>query len=535
MMNYASMHSALLDWVKPLVESGWLPERQLLKLDRLEQQRAESLFRNRSHRPLLVALFGGTGVGKSSLLNRLAGQPIARTGLERPTSHEVTLYLHRDFQLDLLPADLPMEQTRIAYHNEDHRRLLAWIDMPDMDSTALGNRQLVEAWLPYIDWVLYVVSPERYHDDLGWRFLQQRGRRHAWLFVMNHWDQGRPEQFDDFRRRLGKEGFGDPLVLRTSCIGDADDDFMQLEQHINQAIRQHSLELLQQLGLRARIEDLNKELLTIVDLLGAHPAWQQAHTDWMVQLDTQLQALRTELLQNARKVIARLCGKQTGLDNLSDHFEPLLDALLGERQQNVLETINLDLLNGLYPHQLPGDLFDSQLGNSHEQHSKRLRGLLVQHLEAAQAKPGHWFQRGLHSLSQQLEWALPLIATLWAIQHTIGAYWRGTQGSSGFLGIDFAVHSLLLIALGWLLPRLLKQRLEAKPASVLQQGLKSGLVAFCDEIHDQHQALWAKLSAQRTTILKELQQRFLDPLQQRNTITPVQVDALTPAPDHCQS
>ena len=46
---------------------------------------AETAAQGQSERPLVVGLFGGTGVGKSSLLNRLAGSDIARTGVVRPT------------------------------------------------------------------------------------------------------------------------------------------------------------------------------------------------------------------------------------------------------------------------------------------------------------------------------------------------------------------------------------------------------------------------------------------------------------------
>jgi hypothetical protein len=49
-------------------------------------------------------------------LNRLAGQEIARTGVVRPTSKEVTLFHHTSVKITQLPSRLPIDKIKVAEH-----------------------------------------------------------------------------------------------------------------------------------------------------------------------------------------------------------------------------------------------------------------------------------------------------------------------------------------------------------------------------------------------------------------------------------
>ncbi|HLF97170.1 MAG TPA: GTPase domain-containing protein, partial [Methylococcaceae bacterium] len=224
--------AAARQWAREAAGAGWLAAEDAAALENFDATEPGALFEG-DGRPLVAAFFGGTGVGKSSLLNRLAGEPVARVGVERPTSHEVSLYLHESVELARLPGEFPVERVRIARHRNAARRGVLWIDMPDMDSTDAANRAQALAWLPHIDVVIYVVSPERYRDDKGWRLLVQHGQRHAWLFVMNQSDHADPAQIEDFLRQLQRAGFRQPVVLGTDCQPETalrqSDDFTRLE------------------------------------------------------------------------------------------------------------------------------------------------------------------------------------------------------------------------------------------------------------------------------------------------------------------
>lgn len=170
-------------------------------------------------RPLLVIMFmGGTGVGKSTLLNALAGGAIAQASFTRPTTRDPVVYYHESVKPDRL--DPALRHCRLVPHDRPALEQKILVDTPDLDSNDLANRDKLIHLLPVADIVLYVGSQEKYHDRLGWElFLHQRKRR-AFAFVLNKWDRCthaaasglRPDE--DLLRDLHSEGFQSPLLFR---------------------------------------------------------------------------------------------------------------------------------------------------------------------------------------------------------------------------------------------------------------------------------------------------------------------------------
>ncbi|MGV6858074.1 MAG: GTPase [bacterium] len=490
--RFSRIHEQVTHWVQTSYEQGWLTSEVVRHLEDIERQSADELFSASGERPLIIAFFGGTGVGKSTLLNRLAGENVATAGVERPTSKEVTLYLHRDFQIHQLPDTLPTEHTRIRYHDDDSRRAVAWLDLPDIDSTAQEHRRIVERWLPYIDWLVYVVSPERYHDDIGWRFLQQRREQHHWLFVINHWDQGTPEQTDDFRQRLLNEGFEDPTVLTTDCGPQpVEDDFLQLEKTINHAIREYGLSFLQAQGEHARLKELQGVIQELAAALGAPEQWTQAEQAWKSRAHQRLQTLEQELKTNAQAISQRLlleeASRSRGLSlrkklSSNEPGSPLLlpAQIAGDvwdsRGKLFTKDLTLELSNELQRLNLPWRAAERRLKQWSESAYDNMREWIDRHISEAMARPGNTLQRGAYKTSQLLSWLLPLASAGWAGYHIVTQYYAGTQGGTHeFLGIDFMVHSLLLIGLAWLIPWLISLKLRPSLAKATRQGLLKGI------------------------------------------------------------
>jgi energy-coupling factor transporter ATP-binding protein EcfA2 len=171
-------------------------------------------------RPLLViVLMGGTGVGKSTLLNALAGGAIAQASFTRPTTRDPVVYYHESVKPDRLPPEL--RHCRLSPHDRltlEHKII---VDTPDLDSNEPANRERLKSVLPVADIVLYVGSQEKYHDQIGWQLFLEQRRRRAFAFVLNKWDRCvhtsasglRPDE--DLLRDLAAQGFEKPLLFRT--------------------------------------------------------------------------------------------------------------------------------------------------------------------------------------------------------------------------------------------------------------------------------------------------------------------------------
>ncbi|HHH39139.1 MAG TPA: hypothetical protein ENK50_06155 [Sedimenticola sp.] len=508
--DFEGTYRRLQAWASSAAAAGWLSPADLEPLEQVERQQAEAIFAQASERPLIVAFFGGTGVGKSSLLNRLAGEGIARVGVQRPTSQEVTLYLHQDYQLGEFPAELPLDETRIAYHQDDSRRLIAWLDMPDIDSVEQRHRALVQAWLPYIDWLVYVVSPERYQDDLGWRFLQQRADRHSWLFIMNHSDEGVPEQVDDLRGRLLEEGFSDPIILRTSCrAGAREDEFARLEQIINRAIEEYGLEVLQRLGLQARLVELRQlaagflEKLEGYDLEGLERHWKPA-------LEEGLDGIGEELLQNARQAVKQLPAAAGTPWYRPDRPEPAIDApklaeaIWNDRIATRVQDLVTGMENLLRRQGVPAEPFAPPLRQFADTARSRMVEEAEKGLAQALERPGGALRRGAYRLCSWLSWVLPLGAAGWAAWQLVAGFYAGAEGRAEFLGVNFAIHTLLLVGLAWFVPWLLQRKLRPSAAGSAERGLRRGIERGIDRLEERGKAVLGQVRGEWARQLESL-------------------------------
>lgn len=478
-------------WAEQAVAGAWLNPGDIRALAELKPDTPASLFEADSHRPLVAAFFGGTGVGKSTLLNRLAGQAIARTGVERPTSREVSIYLHDSIQLRHLPNHFPLDRVRIAQHHDAERRQVLWIDMPDIDSVEQHNRELVLDWLPHIDVLIYVVSPERYRDDKGWRMLQAHGGEHAWLFVINQWDRGHPLQYEDFAKLLVKGGFQDPIILRTDSRDPGParkpDDFGQLQDVLREMADRHVMRQLERHAEALRLQGLRTALAGCLDRLGTAGGYAELAPEWgRIWDQTQgelLRGLEWPIQSVARAFVgheANPLRRSIDLTRPGGHeakpepraAAPLLwDDWAASRLRDTLDQLLLEAgQRGLPAAPLKVELdrvFESGGGRVLDEGQRCLRHAL--------ARPGNAFRRFLLKLSGGLAALLPILSISLVSYEVVKGYYESVARHLDFLGVDFAIHSVLLIGLSWLLPFFVYRQLKPSAEDTAIRGLRSGI------------------------------------------------------------
>lgn len=161
----------------------------------------------------VVVVLGGTGTGKSTLVNRLLGADISHaSSLRTFTAGAVAVVATTDALPDGF-ADLPVADapttptrgepdrlTRVVYPASRFPSLVL-VDTPDVDGSLPEHHTTAERLFRFADVVVFVTTPEKYQMTELWPFYQLGRRYHVpSLFVMNKVDA--PGPAEDFELQL---------------------------------------------------------------------------------------------------------------------------------------------------------------------------------------------------------------------------------------------------------------------------------------------------------------------------------------------
>jgi len=157
------------------------------------------------HDTLRVALWGGTGSGKSTLFNSMCDMP-AGEGVsdgKRAFTCEARIAASRQ--------DIALVKDWGAVVKEQSDGATTMVDCPDIDSVKQANWKVAEAILSRADVVVLVTTPDkRANFDIAAQVKKWASRK-RWFFVMNKVEDLRPEEIqsarEDFYGRICDLGF----------------------------------------------------------------------------------------------------------------------------------------------------------------------------------------------------------------------------------------------------------------------------------------------------------------------------------------
>lgn len=166
--------------------------------------------------PVVAAVIGPSGTGKSTIVNSLANDRISEVGPLRPTTRTPVLWAHRNHgnrywsEFVARVRDRVGSSVEVVIGDDELTADLTIIDTPPSEYVApSGRRPAVDA-LALADLCVFVTSPSRYADISAWEFLREiRWRGVPMLFVLNRLPSDRDEAsalLNDFAARLHNNG-----------------------------------------------------------------------------------------------------------------------------------------------------------------------------------------------------------------------------------------------------------------------------------------------------------------------------------------
>ena len=270
----------------------------------LETSRARAALENARQRlgfegsAYVLALVGGTGVGKSSLLNALAGGVVSTASARRPTTGTPVAWVAESAREETAPLLRWLDVREVRDHTSAAFANVAILDLPDVDSTTPEHRSRVDELLPHVDAVVWVADPEKYrdavlHDEYLRRWAPRLRRQ---LVVLNKADRigADSERLrEHLAASLRAEGIENVSVAVTTATRDGDVRELRdwivdgveakrvISERIAAELQDAALDLATRAGVlqdaaplltteeRARVlADVTREAAAIIDLVG---------------------------------------------------------------------------------------------------------------------------------------------------------------------------------------------------------------------------------------------------------------------------
>ncbi|MFB3788327.1 MAG: GTPase domain-containing protein [bacterium] len=227
----------------------------------------------------LYGIVGGKDVGKTTLINRLAGGRISiDTDILDEGTRKAVAYCHQADQAALERRFAGELSGRVDYsvHAREELRNVILVDFPDYDSRFLSHLEDVKRLARYLQGFLWVISPRKYGDYEFVNQLETIAQSHEYYFCLfNKVDQlegradletVRQEVLGYLQRECEKRGVPPPNPQRLLMISALHPERYEFPILHEQVIRRHSPEEI----LKAKVKNLRAEFGKNLERLRAH-------------------------------------------------------------------------------------------------------------------------------------------------------------------------------------------------------------------------------------------------------------------------
>ncbi|QDU10553.1 GTPase [Gimesia aquarii] len=283
------------------------------------------MLRVRLESPLVIATFGGTGTGKSSLVNALIGSYCTTSGRQRPTTTKPVLIAHTETDLDRLGLNL--SQFQVEQKKIDELRNIILIDCPDPDTSEStgeeNNLTRLQHIIPLCDILLYTSTQQKYRSSRVSEELKEAAIGRRLIFVQTHASLDEDIR-DDWKQQLSHQ-FEVPEIYFVDSVRALEDQLADRPLQEEFANLQNILST--QLGKSERLQVRRANLLELIQNAIDHcsqkintalPAIQELESF----LKQQQAALTTQMSQELRKelLISRNLWERRLLSCVSDSW-----------------------------------------------------------------------------------------------------------------------------------------------------------------------------------------------------------------------
>ncbi|MBM7825456.1 GTPase Era involved in 16S rRNA processing [Arcanobacterium pluranimalium] len=198
----------------------------------------------------VIAFAGGTGAGKSSLLNSVLGFDVAPVAPTRPTTSEPQAVCSSPAPelldwLDVRRRHIePTLAKTLGVDSNASASSVIMLDLPDIDSTNNHNREIARRLSQKVDVLIWVLDPQKYADAIIHDDYLAHMRHHAevTIVVLNQADtlaeRIQADVVADAQRILHSHGIDVPVLATSTRIGLG---IVELRERIAQIVQERNV------------------------------------------------------------------------------------------------------------------------------------------------------------------------------------------------------------------------------------------------------------------------------------------------------